>query len=97
MDRKASIELSVEDKSDTITPLGKTRVTLDSYIVPVVFEKPSHGRKGSPEEREEEGRIADDLGFDTALSFCPGGGEKYACVVSETPRPELQAALEVSQ
>jgi hypothetical protein len=63
MDRKASVEVPEDDKPDVITPLRKNRVALDSYIVPVVFEKPSPIRKASSGERGEEGRISEVLLF----------------------------------
>lgn len=69
MDRKASVEVPEDDKPDVITPLRKNRITLDSYIVPVVFEKSSQSRKGGGEHGEEfEGRQAGSARLDSAIN-----------------------------
>ena len=55
--RKASVEVPDDDKPDVITSFRKNRITLDSYIVPVVFEKSPQIHKEVSREREQEGRV----------------------------------------
>lgn len=54
--RKASVEVPEDDKPDVISSYGK-RITLDSYIVPVVFEKSPQIHKEVEREREQEGKV----------------------------------------
>lgn len=66
MDRKASVEVPEDDKPDVITPLRNNRITLDSYIVPVVFEKFSPNFKEGG-QYGKEGRQASS--FDSAINL----------------------------
>lgn len=58
MDHKVSVEVPEDDKPEVISSLRKNPLTLDSYIVPVVFEKADKVK-----DTREKGKFIGKLGL----------------------------------
>lgn len=53
MDHKVSVEVPEDDKPEIIASVRKNPLTLDSYIVPVVFDKSAQCHRETKELKKE--------------------------------------------